>query len=113
MSHAKFFIVAILCIATVCSGAESLKLASTTSTAESVLSAYLLPLFKPASGRDVKVVAVRTGQALELARRGDADGLLVHDQGPASQRGAGDRECGCGMGRAEHGHLLQSMRADR
>ena len=113
MSQAKFFIAAILCIANGSAGAESITLASPTSTEQSRLFAYLLPLFKQAIGVDVKVVEVGTRQALELARRGDTDGLLVHDQGPAGQRGGGDRECGCGMGRAEHGHRLQSMRADR
>ncbi len=58
---------------------KSLVLASTTSTEQSGLFAHLLPLFKRASGIDVRVVAVGTGQALALARRGDADALLVHD----------------------------------
>jgi tungstate transport system substrate-binding protein len=39
----------------------------------------LLPLFKQASGIEVRVVAVGTGQALDIARRGDADVVLVHD----------------------------------
>ncbi len=59
--------------------AQSITLASTTSTEQSGLFAHLLPLFKQASGIDVKVVAVGTGQALDMARRGDADALLVHD----------------------------------
>jgi tungstate transport system substrate-binding protein len=80
MSQAKFFIAAILCLASGAVGAESITLASTTSTEQSGLFAHLLPLFKQASGLDVKVVAVGTGQALDLARRGDADALLVHDQ---------------------------------
>jgi tungstate transport system substrate-binding protein len=69
-----------LCIAYGAAGAESITLASTTSTEQSGLFAHLLPLFKQASGVDVKVVAVGTGQALDIARRGDADVLLVHDQ---------------------------------
>ena len=40
----------------------------------------LLPEFKKASGIDVKVVAVGTGQAIDMGRRGDADVLFVHDQ---------------------------------
>jgi len=80
MSQAKFFIAAILCIASGAVSGESITLASTTSTEQSGLFAHLLPLFKQASGLDVKVVAVGTGQALDLARRGDADALLVHDQ---------------------------------
>lgn len=54
-------------------------LASTTSTEQSGLFSHLLPAFKQASGVDVRVVAVGTGQALDLARRGDADAVLVHD----------------------------------
>jgi tungstate transport system substrate-binding protein len=54
-------------------------LASTTSTEQSGLFAHLLPAFKQASGIEVRVVAVGTGQALDMARRGDADAVLVHD----------------------------------
>jgi tungstate transport system substrate-binding protein len=53
--------------------------ASTTSTEQSGLFAQLLPAFKQASGIEVRVVAVGTGQALDMARRGDADAVLVHD----------------------------------
>ena len=55
-------------------------MASTTSTEQSGLFAHLLPEFKKASGIDVKVVALGTGQALDMGRRGDADVLFVHDQ---------------------------------
>jgi tungstate transport system substrate-binding protein len=54
-------------------------MASTTSTEQSGLFAHLLPAFKAASGIDVRVVAVGTGQALDTARRGDADVVFVHD----------------------------------
>lgn len=54
-------------------------MASTTSTEQSGLFKHLLPAFKQASGIDVRVVAVGTGQALDMARRGDADILFVHD----------------------------------
>ena len=54
-------------------------MASTTSTEQSGLFGHLLPLFKLASGIDVRVVAVGTGQALDSARRGDADVVFVHD----------------------------------
>ncbi|MFC2992022.1 substrate-binding domain-containing protein [Halomonas tibetensis] len=54
-------------------------LASTTSTEQSGLFGHLLPAFAEASGIRVRVVAVGTGQAFEIARRGDADSLLVHD----------------------------------
>jgi tungstate transport system substrate-binding protein len=53
---------------------------STTSTEQSGLFGYLLPEFKKASGIDVRVVAVGTGQALDIGRRGDADVVFVHDQ---------------------------------
>ena len=55
-------------------------MASTTSTEQSGLFAYLLPAFKAASGIDIRVVALGTGQALDAARRGDADVVFVHDQ---------------------------------
>ncbi|MDR5906227.1 substrate-binding domain-containing protein [Franzmannia qiaohouensis] len=54
-------------------------LASTTSTEQSGLFADIVPQFREATGIDVRVVAVGTGQAFEIARRGDADSLLVHD----------------------------------
>lgn len=60
--------------------AQSIVVASTTSTEQSGLFAYLLPEFKKASGIDVKVVALGTGQAIDMGRRGDADVLFVHDQ---------------------------------
>jgi tungstate transport system substrate-binding protein len=55
-------------------------MASTTSTEQSGLFPYLLPEFKKASGIDVKVVALGTGQAIDMGRRGDADVLFVHDK---------------------------------
>mgnify|MGYP000108723035 CR=1 FL=1 len=61
-------------------GAQTtLVMASTTSTEQSGLFGHLLPAFKAASGLDVKVVALGTGQALDMGRRGDADVLFVHD----------------------------------
>ena len=54
-------------------------MASTTSTEQSGLFAHLLPRFKAASGIDVRVVAVGTGQALDIGRRGDADIVFVHN----------------------------------
>ena len=55
-------------------------LASTTSTEQSGLFGAILPAFKQTTGIDVRVVAVGTGQALQLGERGDADALLVHDR---------------------------------
>jgi len=54
--------------------------ASTTSTQQSGLFDFLLPKFRQATGIEVRVVAVGTGQALQLGERGDADALLVHDR---------------------------------
>jgi tungstate transport system substrate-binding protein len=54
-------------------------MASTTSTEQSGLFKHLLPAFRQASGIDVRVVAVGTGQALDTGRRGDADVVFVHD----------------------------------
>jgi tungstate transport system substrate-binding protein len=59
---------------------QQITMASTTSTEQSGLFGQLLPAFKQATGIDVKVVAVGTGQAIDMARRGDADVLFVHDQ---------------------------------
>jgi tungstate transport system substrate-binding protein len=55
-------------------------LSSTTSTQDSGLFGYILPIFKAATGIDVHVVAVGTGQALAIGERGDVDALLVHDR---------------------------------
>ncbi len=60
--------------------AQTLTLASTTSTEQSGLFAYLLPKFTQQTSISVRVVAVGTGQAIDIARRGDADILLVHDR---------------------------------
>ena len=57
---------------------NSIVVASTTSTEDSGLFGYLLPLFKAKTGIAVKVVAQGTGQALDTARRGDADVVFVH-----------------------------------
>src|SRR5262245_30601226 len=57
---------------------KSILVASTTSTEDSGLFGFILPLFKQKTGIDVKVVARGTGQALDMARRGGADVVLVH-----------------------------------
>src|SRR4051812_44690795 len=57
---------------------KSIVVASTTSTQDSGLFGYLLPLFKAKTGIDVKVVAQGTGQAIDTGRRGDADVVFVH-----------------------------------
>lgn len=65
--------------------AQAITVASTTSTEQTGLFGHLLPRFTQATGIAVKVVAVGTGQAIDIARRGDADVLFVHDQ-PAEER---------------------------
>lgn len=57
--------------------------ASTTSTEQSGLFREILPAFRAATGIEVRVVALGTGQALDMGRRGDADVVLVHD--PAAE----------------------------
>jgi len=57
---------------------RSIVVASTTSTQDSGLFGHLLPLFKAKTGIDVRVIAQGTGQALDTARRGDADVVFVH-----------------------------------
>ena len=57
---------------------KSIVVASTTSTQDSGLFGYILPLFKAKTGIEVKVIAQGTGQALDTARRGDADVVFVH-----------------------------------
>jgi len=81
------FALAALCLAGAAASAQerSIVMASTTSTEQSGLFAHLLPAFKKASNIDIKVVAVGTGQALDMGRRGDADVLFVHDQ-PAEEK---------------------------
>jgi tungstate transport system substrate-binding protein len=69
----------VLSVAALAASAETITMASTTSTEQSGLFGHLLPAFKQATSIDVKVVAVGTGQAIDMAKRGDADVLFVHD----------------------------------
>ena len=64
---------------------SSIVVSSTTSTEQSGLFGFLLPQFTKSSGIAVKVVALGTGQALDVGRRGDADVVFVHDQ-PAEEK---------------------------
>jgi tungstate transport system substrate-binding protein len=70
--------------------------ASTTSTENSGLFGYLLPIFQEKAGIEVRVVALGTGQAIELARNGDADVLFVHHK-PSEEKFVAD-----GFGVARH-----------
>ena len=76
----RALVCAVLATTSVWAQAQSIVMSSTTSTEQSGLFAHLLPAFKKVSGLDVKVVALGTGQALDMARRGDADVVFVHDQ---------------------------------
>lgn len=84
----RLWLVLVSCLAG-CAGnasqpATEITLATTTSTEDSGLLEVLLPAFERESGIRVKVVAVGSGQALELGRRGDADVLLTHS--PAAEQ---------------------------
>ena len=74
------FIALLLALVALVAGAQErfITVASTTSTEQSGLFGYLLPIFEKKTGIKVRVVALGTGQALDLARRGDADVVLVH-----------------------------------
>jgi tungstate transport system substrate-binding protein len=61
-------------------GQRFITVASTTSTEQSGLFKHLLPRFTEKTGIEVKVVALGTGQALDVGRRGDADVVFVHDK---------------------------------
>src|SRR5215472_8824877 len=71
-----------LCLLAASALAENpfITVASTTSTEESGLFGYLLPVFTQATGIEVRVVAVGTGQALKIGERGDCDVVFVHDR---------------------------------
>jgi len=75
----RLFLAASLCVVL---GAHAqdrfITVASTTSTEQSGLFGYLLPIYEHQTGVKVRVVALGTGQALDVARRGDADVVFVH-----------------------------------
>ncbi len=71
--------------ASACAQDSTITVSSTTSTEQSGLFGFLLPQFQKATGIAVKVVALGTGQALDVGRRGDADVVFVHDQ-PAEEK---------------------------
>lgn len=81
MSHRVLGRIALACVAALgfARAGDFITVASTTSTEQSGLFKYLLPEARKALGFDVHVVAVGTGQALDMGRRGDADVELVHD----------------------------------
>jgi tungstate transport system substrate-binding protein len=77
-------VLAALAAPTAAAASTFIVVASTTSTEQSGLFRHLLPVFTRRTGIEVRVVALGTGQALDAARRGDADVVLVHD--PAAER---------------------------
>jgi len=85
-TFAMFGIVVALAGAMVASAEEkSIVVASTTSTQDSGLFGHILPMFKQKTGIEVKVLAQGTGQALDTARRGDADVVFVHAKSAEEQ----------------------------
>lgn len=81
MALIRTLLVAAACACTFAQAQDrSITVASTTSTEQSGLFGHLLPVFTKKAGIGVKVVAVGTGQALDIGRRGDADVVFVHDR---------------------------------
>ena len=80
VSMRRTLLALLLTVAAGCTWAQErfITVASTTSTEQSGLFGYLLPLFEKKTGIQVRVVALGTGQALDVARRGDADVVFVH-----------------------------------
>jgi tungstate transport system substrate-binding protein len=82
----KLIISTFLCLATFLAGSQVLAedrfilIASTTSTQDSGLFKFILPIFKTKTGIEVRVIAQGSGQALASGRRGDVDVVLVHDK---------------------------------
>jgi tungstate transport system substrate-binding protein len=76
----RFFVATLFAVAALASHAQErfITVASTTSTEQSGLFGYLLPIYERQTGVKVHVVALGTGQALDVARRGDADVVFVH-----------------------------------
>ena len=87
MKSRLFTVIAVLgCLVASLAHAQerSIIVASTTSTEQSGLFGFMLPRFSARTGIRVDVVAVGTGQALDIGRRGDADVVFVHDR-PAEE----------------------------
>jgi tungstate transport system substrate-binding protein len=80
MTRIVVLIVSVFFISAAQAEERFITLSSTTSTQDSGLFEYILPIFHRATGLSVHVVAVGTGQALAIGERGDADALLVHDR---------------------------------
>ena len=85
MALSRALLLSLLLAGTASAEERFITVASTTSTEQSGLFGYLLPIFEKKTGIHIRVVALGTGQALDLARRGDADVVLVHDR-PAEEK---------------------------
>ena len=77
--HSRTLLLAALGAIAPLAAAQSIVVASTTSTEQSGLFGHILPIFTKTSGIEVRVVALGTGQALDVGRRGDADVVFVHN----------------------------------
>ena len=81
MGLTRLFIAVLLCLSFTAQAQQKfITVASTTSTEQSGLFKHLLPAFEKKTGIQVRVVALGTGQALDLGKRGDADVAFVHDK---------------------------------
>ena len=82
LNRRAILVFALACFAPLAASARErfITVASTTSTEQSGLFGHLLPSFTARTGIQVRVVALGTGQALDVGRRGDADVVLVHDR---------------------------------
>jgi tungstate transport system substrate-binding protein len=76
----KILLAALLCLCATAHAQRFITVASTTSTEQSGLFKHLLPIFEKKHGIQVRVVALGTGQALDMGKRGDADVAFVHDK---------------------------------
>ena len=81
MGLTRLILAALLCLSFTAQAQQKfITVASTTSTEQSGLFKHLLPAFEKKTGIQVRVVALGTGQAIDLGRRGDADVAFVHDR---------------------------------
>ncbi|HXJ52713.1 MAG TPA: extracellular solute-binding protein [Burkholderiales bacterium] len=80
MAVTRILIATLLCLSLPAHAQRFITVASTTSTEQSGLFKHLLPAFEKKTGIQVRVVALGTGQAIDLGKRGDADVAFVHDK---------------------------------
>jgi tungstate transport system substrate-binding protein len=85
----RILLAALLCLCTTAHAQRFITVASTTSTEQSGLFKHLLPIFEKKTGIQVRVVALGTGQALDMGKRGDADVAFVHDKAAEEKLVAG------------------------